>query len=182
MPMVAWAHSACQQCERLRVTGMIQNQIETCAKAPGRRMADRFKLRIPKRILEAIIGHATAELPMECCGLLAGRIECGIGMVTHHFPLPNIAEQPASEFLSEPRAMLAVDKAIRAARIDVLAVYHSHPASEPVPSRNHRERSYSDSVQNLIIGFQNGLPIVRAWWLSASDHSEGQWDMRDEPE
>jgi [CysO sulfur-carrier protein]-S-L-cysteine hydrolase len=143
-------------------------------------MAARFSLRIPRRLFDAMTAQAAAELPNECCGLLAGVIAGGIGTVSHWFPLPNIAKPPTTEFLSEPRAMLAADKAIRAAALDVLAVYHSHPASPPVPSRKDRERNFSESVMNLIISLQQGQPDVRAWWLTESDYCEGQWEVDDE--
>jgi [CysO sulfur-carrier protein]-S-L-cysteine hydrolase len=162
---------------------MIQNAVEDRAARSGQEcplggfMASRFILRIPNRLYEEMVAHAAAELPFECCGLLAGKVAGDIGVVTHRFPLANVAADPATEFLSEPRAMLAAVKAIRAAAIDVLAVYHSHPASDPVPSRKDRERSYGEVVQNLIIGFENGRPNVRTWWLSDSDYSEGRWEV-----
>ena len=78
-------------------------------------MSDPFRLLIPRPIYEAMLAHALAELPAECCGLLAGTIIDGVGTVLHHFPLVNVLHSP-TEFESEPRSMLDAQKAMRASR------------------------------------------------------------------
>jgi [CysO sulfur-carrier protein]-S-L-cysteine hydrolase len=133
-----------------------------------------FRLRIPRPILEEMLAHAVAERPLECCGLLAGKVVDGIGEVRAIHPLVNELKS-ATEFVSEPRGLFAAMKAMRAAGTDVLAVYHSHPSGAPAPSRLDRERNYSEDVMNVIIGFADGVPIVRAWWLTATDTREADW-------
>ncbi len=135
-----------------------------------------FRLRIPRPIHEEMLARAVAARPLECCGLLAGTVAGGVGEVRTHHPLVNEL-QSATEFRSEPRSLFAAMKAMRADGADVLAVYHSHPASEPVPSRRDRERNYAESVVNLIVGFPNGLPVVRGWWLTATDAKEAEWSV-----
>jgi proteasome lid subunit RPN8/RPN11 len=138
----------------------------------------RFLLRVPAGLYREILTHAAAELPAECCGLLAGTISEGgdIGLVTHRFTLVNELASP-TEFLSEPRSMFAAVKAMRAAGVDVLAVYHSHPTGAPIPSRRDRERNYSEGVVNLIVGLATGVPEVRGWWLDAASYTEAQWEV-----
>ena len=121
-----------------------------------------------------MLGHLRAALPAEGCGLLAGTVTDGVGRVTLHLPLVN-ALNSSTEYESEPRSMFAAHKAMRAAGVDVLAVYHSHPTSPPVPSRTDRERNYSEAVMNLIVGMVG--EEVRAWWLSATDAHEGDWEV-----
>ena len=139
-------------------------------------MTDPFHLVIPRRIFEALLAHARAELPAECCGLLAGTIADGVGRVTQHLPLVNALTSP-TEYESDPRSMLAAHKAMRAAGTDVLAVYHSHPTSDPVPSHRDRERNYSEQVVNLIIGLRSAEPEVRGWWLTAESAREAMWEL-----
>lgn len=139
-------------------------------------MSGPFRLVIPPTIYDAMLVHARAELPAECCGLLAGRIEGDAGRVTQHFPLGN-ALASATEYESEPRSMFAAHKAMRASGADILAVYHSHPTTEPVPSRRDRERSYDDQVVNLIIGLRRAEPEVRGWWLTADGAREAVWEV-----
>jgi [CysO sulfur-carrier protein]-S-L-cysteine hydrolase len=139
-------------------------------------VTDPFRLVIPRPIYDAMLAHARAELPAECCGLLAGTIADGVGRVTQHLPLVNALTSP-TEYESDPRGMLAAHKAMRAGGTDVLAVYHSHPTSDPVPSRRDLERNYSEHVVNLIIGLRATEPEVRGWWLAAESAREATWDV-----
>jgi [CysO sulfur-carrier protein]-S-L-cysteine hydrolase len=135
-----------------------------------------FRLVIPRAIYVAILAHARAELPAECCGLLAGKVEEGVGRVTQHFPLVNALASP-TEFESEPMSRFAAHKAMRAAGTDILGVYHSHPTTDPIPSDRDRERSYDDQVVNIIIGLRRAEPEVRGWWLTADGAHEATWEI-----
>lgn len=122
-------------------------------------------LRIPQSVLDAVLTHARAELPNECCGLLAGVIEGGVARVTRHFAIRNDLASP-TEYATNPRDMLDALKASRAAETEVLAIYHSHPASEPVPSRKDVERNHwGESAVHLIVGLAGREPDLRAWRL-----------------
>jgi proteasome lid subunit RPN8/RPN11 len=70
--------------------------------------------------------------------------------------------------------MLAACRDIDRRGLEILAVYHSHPTSAPVPSKTDRERNFSEDVLNLIVGLATDPPTVRAWWLTATDHREGE--------
>ena len=143
-------------------------------------MAKRYKLRIPRSIYDAMLQQARAELPNECCGQLAGMIgEDGIGHVSHQFPLVNELASPV-EYQSAP---FAAEKAMRTLGIDLLAIYHSHPTSEPVPSRTDLDRNfygemsnYSDGLIHLIISLKGGRPHLRAWRLGESSYEEAEWE------
>jgi proteasome lid subunit RPN8/RPN11 len=152
-----------------------------------------FQLIIPRAIYDEMIAQARSELPNECCGILAGRIrqpECEnqdseegvpgllIGEVVHCHRLVNAAQSP-TEYLSDPRSMFEAVRHMRQEGVDILAVYHSHPTSAPIPSRTDLARNYSWDVMNLIISLQNGDPQIRAWWLSEKDYREADWRVSD---
>ena len=145
-------------------------------------MSTPFRLLIPRNLYERMVAQAAAELPNECCGLLAGRVvaegaagsEVRIGRVRACYPLVNAAASPV-EYESEPKSMFAAVRAMEQSGLDVLAVYHSHPTSEPMPSRKDRERNYSEEVVNLIISLSGPEPRVRAWWLTAQGQREADW-------
>src|SRR5438105_690677 len=95
--------------------------------------------------------HARAEFPCECCGLLAGQLFPNddrvyeffrIGRVLRRYPLVNCAKSP-TRFLSDDWSMFAAVRDMRKRQLDILAVYHSHPASDPIPSRTDLEHNYS---------------------------------------
>lgn len=142
-------------------------------------MNKRYRLQIPSNLHDAMLARAVAEFPHECCGILAGVIRDEIAIVSRHFPLANCAADPRTEYLSEPRDMLAADRAMRALELDLVAIYHSHPISQPVPSRKDIERNYSERVMNLIISLKEGQPKMRAWWLTNRDFDAGEWELFD---
>jgi [CysO sulfur-carrier protein]-S-L-cysteine hydrolase len=132
-------------------------------------------LNISRSVYEGMLEHALAERPLECCGLLAGLIQKdGTGLVERRYPLVNAAASPV-EFESEPRGMFAAVRDIDRRGLEVLAVYHSHPTSEPAPSRTDLARNWSPNVVNLIVSLTCTPPRVRAWWLSDTDYREAEW-------
>jgi proteasome lid subunit RPN8/RPN11 len=136
-------------------------------------------LQIPRRLFEEMLEQARHEYPNECCGLFAGSIftiadSLTVGNVERRYPLRNAAASPV-EYLSDDRAMFEAVRDMRRLGLEVLAVYHSHPTSPPVPSRTDRERNYSEEVVNLIISLQSAQPEVRGWWLTAENYREAEW-------
>lgn len=140
-----------------------------------------FRLVIPRPVYDEVLAHARTECPNECCGLLAGVLEGEIGRVRVAHRLVNELASPVA-FRSEPRSLFAAMRAMRAAGTDVLAVYHSHPTSDPVPSRHDLAQNYSERVVNLIVGLAAGSPDVRAWWLTAAGYSVAEWGVEDGPQ
>jgi proteasome lid subunit RPN8/RPN11 len=135
---------------------------------------------LPAQLIEALFAQAQAELPNECCGVLAGRIEPeGIGRVVRCYPLRNAAASPV-EYLSDAQDMFAAVRDMHRCGIDILAVYHSHPTTPAVPSRADRERNYSPEVVNLIISLQDGTPTMRGWRLTADSATETGWEVAGE--
>lgn len=92
------------------------------------------------------------------------------------YPLVNEAASP-TEYRSEPRSMFLAIKAIREQGQEILAVYHSHPTSDPIPSKTDRERNYSPDVANFIIGLKSTPAEVRVWWLTLESFEEAAWDV-----
>jgi proteasome lid subunit RPN8/RPN11 len=124
-----------------------------------------------------MIAHAQAELPNECCGLLAGTVGAdGIARIERRYPLVNVLASP-TEYESDPRSMFDAVRDMRQRGIDVVAVYHSHPTSAPVPSRKDRERNYLGEVVHFIVGLGGEAPEVRGWWLGAEDQREAAWEI-----
>jgi proteasome lid subunit RPN8/RPN11 len=92
------------------------------------------------------------------------------------YPLVNAAAS-GTEYLSEPRSMFEAVRDMRQRKIDMLAIYHSHPLSAPTPSRTDLERNYSPDVVNLIISLKDRVPQARAWWLEEKAYHEADWRL-----
>lgn len=144
-----------------------------------------FRLQLPRRWYDEMIAHAQSAYPNECCGLLAGRRRAGsdrsesetIGEVTRHFPLANELASP-TEYQSVP---FKANKDMRNEGLELLAIYHSHPSSEPVPSRKDIERNYyGGEIVHLIISLKDKQPLMRGWRLGETAYSEVEWEWIDE--
>ena len=146
-----------------------------------------FRLQIPRRLYNQMLAQAVAELPNECCGLLAGRIEAPdgsvpenrVGRVLECYPLVNAAASP-QEYLSDAQSMFAAVREIDRLGLEILAVDHSHPATEPVPSKTDLKRNYYGDVMHLIISLKADVPVMRAWRLTEVDYREAEWECIDE--
>ena len=140
-----------------------------------------FRLLLPKAVYDTMVAQALAEQPLECCGLLAGVIEEGIGRVLRAYPLVNALASPV-EYESDARSMLEAMRDLTRRNHDVLAVYHSHPTSAPLPSRKDLQRNWIardglGDVVHLIISLVESPPLVRAWWLDENEYRPADWEV-----
>ena len=128
-------------------------------------------LHISRALLDAVIAHARAEVPNECCGLLAGSND---GRATRQFPIRNDLASP-TEYLTNARDLLDAMKAARAEGIEVLAIYHSHPTSEPIPSKTDlANNTWGETAMHVIVGLAGTEVSVRGWWLGEKDFQEAE--------
>ena len=135
-----------------------------------------FRLSIPRALYEEMVAQALREAPNECCGLFAGVVREGTAFAERIYPLVNAAASPVL-YESDARSMLDAYRDMTARGLDVVAVYHSHPTSPPVPSRTDLELNYSEEVVNLIVSLAEAEPLVRGWWLTATDYKEAGWEV-----
>jgi proteasome lid subunit RPN8/RPN11 len=135
-----------------------------------------FRLLLPRLLYEALLEQARAELPNECCGLLAGRIVGEAGQVERRYPLVNRLASPR-EYESEPRSLLAAAKDMRRVGIVELAIYHSHPTTAPIPSQTDLERNCWPGLVHLIVSLRSSVPEARAWRLEEAGYREAEWEI-----
>lgn len=133
-------------------------------------------LLVPRPFYDGMLQHAQKDLPNECCGLLAGIRDPDVLRALEWYPLINEAASPI-EYRSEPRSILHAVRALEAHGHEIVAVYHSHPTSEPIPSKTDLERHYSPDVVHLIIGLKGPAPLLRGWWLTESEFKEAAWEI-----
>ena len=104
---------------------------------------------LPMSILTKIIAQATDEAPNEACGYLVGRDDRGELAI----PMRNVDESP-EHYSLDPAEQFAVVKKAREAGLDLIAVYHSHPATPARMSQEDIRLVYDTSVVYLIYSME----------------------------
>ena len=117
---------------------------------------------IPPAIRDELRAHATAEAPNECCGVLVFKD----GVAERYVRGENRLASPYRyELEIDPSVWFLEDEGYE------LAVFHSHPETEPRPSRTDRERAGLWSGRPfLIYGVKHD--DLRAWIVTQEDAVE----------
>jgi proteasome lid subunit RPN8/RPN11 len=120
----------------------------------------RGQVRVRAAILARMLEEARRHRSEECCGLLAG----ADGVITDILPARNqLASATAYEIA--PDELFRLFKQIRAARLEHLGIYHSHPTGENSPSPRDIERAFYPDVAYFIVSPDEAKPGVRAFQI-----------------
>ncbi len=86
-------------------------------------------VQISQALVDEMVAHAKADLPNECCGILAAPE----GKVEKAYRMSNVEASPF-RFSMDPVELVKVDSEAGDNGWDLLAIYHSHTGSEAYPS------------------------------------------------
>lgn len=122
-------------------------------------MAHKRMITLKRTDLDTLIRHAQSEYPYEACGILAGKD----GVVSRIYSMTNTDGSPTTFFMN-PGEQLRVFKQMRKMGIEMLGIYHSHPASSAYPSKRDCDLAYYEEASYLIISLSHGdRPEVRSF-------------------
>ena len=117
------------------------------------------ELLIPQHIFEAIVAQAKAQAPIEACGILAGRA----GVIEKLYEMTN-ADNSRDHFMLLPEEQFAAVKDMRAADVEMLAIYHSHPESPGRPSQEDIRMAFTAGVVHVIVSLADAdNPVIRGF-------------------
>ncbi|MDR3270437.1 MAG: M67 family metallopeptidase [Peptococcaceae bacterium] len=111
---------------------------------------------------ERIIAHATAVLPNEACGLMAGTVSDEVKTVKKVYLLTNIDHSP-EHFSIDPREQLAAVKDMRAQGLAPLGNFHSHPSTPARPSQEDIRLAYDPFASYLILSLAGKQPVFKSF-------------------
>jgi [CysO sulfur-carrier protein]-S-L-cysteine hydrolase len=118
-------------------------------------------VRISQELARELVDHAVADLPNECCGMIAGRG----GTATRVLRAGNSEGSPFM-YVMDPREQLRIMDAIDDSGDDLLAIYHSHTRSAAYPSRTDVELAFYPDTLYLIVSIADrDAPEIRAFRL-----------------
>jgi [CysO sulfur-carrier protein]-S-L-cysteine hydrolase len=117
---------------------------------------------IAREVLDAIVQHALAAMPRECCGMLVGA-ECRIDDCV---PMANV-DPHAFRYRLDPAAHIALNRRLRGTSRQVVGVYHSHPHGSAEPSATDiAEAAYPEFVHLIVSLADRARPDVRAYRIA----------------
>ncbi len=118
---------------------------------------------IKQSIIDQIVAHARNELPNEACGYLAG----DDGVVTHSYQLTNIDHSP-EHFSFDPAEQFQTVRDARNKGLQIVANYHSHPATPARPSVEDIRLAYDPEISYLIISLASNQSDVKSFRIKDS--------------
>jgi proteasome lid subunit RPN8/RPN11 len=149
-------------------------------------------LRITRQALQAMRRHAAEGYPLEVCGLLAGGASGDARTARAAWAVPNAWEEDPTlraamvaafesgggadaarweaasaerRYLIAPREVLAAMKRARAAGLDLVGVYHTHPNHPAVPSEFDRDAAAPEWSYVILSVRDGAVAEVRSWVL-----------------
>jgi proteasome lid subunit RPN8/RPN11 len=127
-------------------------------------------LEIPRDHHDAMVAHCQREAPLECCGVLGGVPPS----VSSFHPMRN---ELASEtrYSAHPDDLIQAQIWLREQGTDIVAIYHSHPRSQAVPSKIDLEENHYGPCPRIIVSLRGEQPEVRVWRLEPDSFHELPW-------
>jgi proteasome lid subunit RPN8/RPN11 len=116
-------------------------------------------IRVKNEVLKQMADHVLQEPRLECCGLLAGS-----GRVITRAITTTNAMASATEYAIASKELFQSMREIRAAGLDFMGIYHSHPDGNNKPSARDVDQAYYPDVAYFILSPRKDTPTpVRAF-------------------
>ena len=119
-----------------------------------------LEFRIPEPVARAMIEHAQAEYPKECCGFLVGPP----GEVREQVVLTNVDPDPVMRYEADPKEMKRAYDDLFDRDWEVVAIYHSHTHTPAYPSPTDVKLARDPNAAYVLVSLQDrSLPDLRAF-------------------
>ena len=128
-------------------------------------------IRIEGEPWAAMVAHARATYPNECCGAMLGETDGENKIVKVAMPLKNAFEgAQAARYELRPQDLLAADQAARSRKMDLIGIYHSHPDCDAYFSATDLRNS-CPWYSFVVLSIQKGEFHHANSWLPNMDQS-----------
>jgi proteasome lid subunit RPN8/RPN11 len=141
------------------------SQTPDAAAAPARRLC------LTAELEREIHRHLAAAYPEEGCGVMLGRDGHDERRVVQVLGFENQRRDGrANRYLIDPEQLLAAEKQARAAGLDVLGIFHSHPDHPARPSTFDLEHAWP-YYSYVIVSVARGRVADQTSWRLREDRS-----------
>ncbi len=133
-------------------------------------------LNIKKADFQSLIDHCLAGYPNESCGMLGGKD----GRVEKVYLMQNAKPGP-DYYEMEPEEQFRVMKDIRDSGLDMIGLFHSHPAGQAYPSNVDVRNAYwpgtelpnyPDAIYVIISLMDRSKPVARGFTIEEGKINE----------
>ena len=114
----------------------------------------------PRKLANLILAHAQNNPETEICALVSAQNN----QAKHYYPVPNTAENSSTLFKMDEQAQITTMKKMREQDEDLLAIVHSHPHSDAIPSAlDQAQHQYPDAYYLIVSLNTVGVIDLRAF-------------------
>ncbi|MCA1683262.1 MAG: M67 family metallopeptidase [Actinobacteria bacterium] len=117
------------------------------------------RLSLPAALKDDIVAHARAEAPKEACGLVAGSGASASRVIR----CANAHDAPVTRYAIAPAEQLRAFRDMEAKGEELVAIYHSHPVTQPYPSSTDRAEAHYPDAFYILVSLWDGPPELRAY-------------------
>ena len=130
-------------------------------------------IEIPSQILDQIHDHGESTYPEEGAGLLLGKEDGNLRVVSAILILSNAREEGArhNRYMLSPQDLFHAELEADRLGVDVIGVFHSHPDHPNLPSEFDR-RNAVPWYSYIITSVDNGCSIESRSWRMVDDREQ----------
>jgi proteasome lid subunit RPN8/RPN11 len=126
----------------------------------------KLRLTLSRNHWQEMLGHVDRQAPLEACGLLAGNDD----RVEKVILVRNQSQSPV-RFMMDPYEQLQAFEWIDSHRLDLLGIFHSHPAGPAIVSQTDIDEAAYEVVHLIWSRDQTGWK-VRGFWIENGTATE----------
>ncbi|MBG7609972.1 MAG: M67 family metallopeptidase [Anaerolineae bacterium] len=130
-------------------------------------------IEIPSQILDQIHDHGESTYPEEGAGLLLGKEDGNLRVVSAILILSNAREEGArhNRYMLSPQDLFHAELEADRLGVDVIGVFHSHPDHPNLPSEFDRHNAVP-WYSYIITSVDNGCSIESRSWRMVDDREQ----------
>lgn len=127
---------------------------------------------ITKEQADQIIAQAKAGAPREICGIMGGRHN----KVLDIFPATNIDGSTVT-YKIDPKEQFQIMRRIREQGLELVGIYHSHPATVAYPSATDCRLAFYPEAHYVIVSLEKKEPVIRAFKIVNDEIAESKLNI-----